>query len=85
VFGGDTGASGSTPSNLRPSDVCFCSCPPATSSYAEQNAILALIQWVEHGIAPDQIIGSGTNFTRPLCPYPKVSKLTIMLHATHES
>jgi feruloyl esterase len=27
---------------------------------------------VEGGIAPNQIIGSGTNFTRPLCPYPKV-------------
>jgi pimeloyl-ACP methyl ester carboxylesterase len=37
-----------------------------------------LVDWVEHGIAPDTILASGTNFTsapttrsRPLCPYPK--------------
>lgn len=32
-------------------------------------------QWVEHGIAPKQIVASHvvngtTTFTRPLCPYP---------------
>jgi feruloyl esterase len=35
VFGGDPGASGSTPSNLSPSNVCLCSSFPAPRSYAE--------------------------------------------------
>jgi len=35
------------------------------------------VQWVEQGIAPDQIIASKilsgvTAFTRPLCPYPEL-------------
>jgi feruloyl esterase len=34
-----------------------------------------LVQWVEHGIAPDRIVASKvvngvTTFTRPICPYP---------------
>jgi feruloyl esterase len=38
-----------------------------------------LVQWVEHGIAPDQIIaskvtGGVTTFTRPLCPYPALPR-----------
>ncbi|KZV85851.1 tannase-domain-containing protein [Exidia glandulosa HHB12029] len=57
-FGGDPGASGTKPANFD----------------AQHNAILALIQWVENGTAPDQIIGSGSGFSRPLCPYPKFAK-----------
>jgi Tannase and feruloyl esterase len=38
-----------------------------------------LEQWVEHGVAPDQIIashstGGKVDRTRPLCPYPQVAK-----------
>ena len=36
----------------------------------------ALVKWVEHGVAPDRIIGSHltngvVDRTRPLCPYPQ--------------
>jgi len=38
-----------------------------------------LVEWVEHGIAPDQLIaskvvGGVTAFTRPLCPYPALPR-----------
>jgi hypothetical protein len=38
-----------------------------------------LVQWVEHGIAPDQIIAAKvtngvTAFTRPVCPYPALPR-----------
>ena len=38
-----------------------------------------LEQWVEHGVAPDQIIashstGGKVDRTRPVCPYPQVAK-----------
>jgi feruloyl esterase len=38
-----------------------------------------LVQWVEQGVAPDQIIASKivdgvTTFTRPLCPYPALPR-----------
>jgi feruloyl esterase len=40
-----------------------------------------VVQWVEQGIAPDQIIASKvkdgvTAFTRPLCPYPALPRYT---------
>ena len=43
--------------------------------------LTALEQWVEHGLAPDQIVAShSTNGevdrTRPLCPYPQVARYT---------
>lgn len=47
------------------------------------NSLTALEQWVEQGIAPDQIIATqyvnndptqGVQRTRPLCPYPQISK-----------
>ena len=39
----------------------------------------SLVQWVEHGIAPDQIIayhaaGGVTDSTRPVCPYPELPR-----------
>jgi feruloyl esterase len=47
----------------------------------ESDAFSALERWVERGIAPDQIIGTGTvaddpskTLTRPLCPYPNVAR-----------
>ena len=38
-----------------------------------------LVQWVEQGIAPDQLLASKivngvTTFTRPLCPYPALPR-----------
>src|SRR5262249_54267294 len=48
----------------------------------EHDAILGLQAWVEHGGAPDKMIGShvdasGTvTFTRPLCPYPEEAVYT---------
>lgn len=42
------------------------------------DALTALENWVEHGIAPDAIVashvGTGTPRTRPLCSYPKVAE-----------
>jgi feruloyl esterase len=42
-------------------------------------ALAALEQWVEKGIAPDKLIASHTSNgkvdrTRPLCPYPQVAR-----------
>jgi len=36
------------------------------------NAFPALVDWVEHGIAPEQILAS-TPRARPLCPYPQTA------------
>lgn len=44
------------------------------------DAFTPLVDWVEHGKAPDRIIaraGAGTPWPgreRPLCPYPKVAR-----------
>lgn len=40
------------------------------------NPLDALDQWVDHGVAPDRVIGAhvtngATKFSRPLCPYPQ--------------
>ena len=49
----------------------------------QQNIELALVEWVEKGIAPSEIVATkfvdddptkGVKFTRPLCPYPQVAK-----------
>lgn len=49
---------------------------------AKHDMILAVMQWVEKGVAPESLIGAkyvydnralGTSFTRLLCPYPQVS------------
>jgi Tannase and feruloyl esterase len=52
-----------------------CGGGPATDQF---DALTPLVDWVEHGVAPDAIVASGTNFTsppttrsRPLCPYPR--------------
>lgn len=50
---------------------------------ADHNIVRALEAWVEKGVAPDRIIATkyvddkpekGVAFTRPLCPFPQVSK-----------
>ncbi|GAA6031916.1 hypothetical protein JCM8097_003335 [Rhodosporidiobolus ruineniae] len=52
---------------------------PPLAYDADHSAILAMVKWVEEGIAPDKIIAAkyvdddasnGVNFTRPICPYP---------------
>jgi feruloyl esterase len=56
--------------------------PPGPNHPAPPIAQLALEpleQWVEHGIAPDQIIayhvtGGVTDFSRPICPYPALPR-----------
>jgi feruloyl esterase len=47
----------------------------------QRDLTLALERWVEHGVAPDQVIATkraGANApaqrTRPLCPYPQVAR-----------
>ena len=49
---------------------------------AAHDVVIALDQWVVHGVAPDQIIATGfvdgnpakgVAMTRPLCPYPQVA------------
>jgi hypothetical protein len=35
-----------------------------------QNLFPTLVNWVEHGVAPDQIQTAGGDVNRPLCPYP---------------
>ena len=54
----------------------------------EHDAVLALQQWVEQGIAPDMLIATTDQshatenptqpeaFTRPLCPYPEEAQYT---------
>ena len=53
-----------------------CGGGPATDQF---DLLTPLVEWVEHGVAPDEIIASGRSFTsapatrsRPLCPYPQV-------------
>jgi feruloyl esterase len=56
--------------------------PPGPNHPAPPIAHLALeplLQWVEHGIAPDRIIayhvtGGVTDFSRPICPYPALPR-----------
>jgi feruloyl esterase len=38
------------------------------------DALAALEGWVEKGVAPEQIMGTGNNMTRPLCAYPNVAR-----------
>ena len=58
---------------------------PPPSSDAMHDALTALEQWVEKGIAPEKIIATkyngdnpanGIAMQRPLCPYPKVAQWT---------
>jgi feruloyl esterase len=50
----------------------------ASSADPERDMFAALERWVERGVAPDRLIGSGPapldpakTMTRPLCPYPQ--------------
>jgi feruloyl esterase len=51
------------------------------STDPERDVLSALERWVEKGVSPEHLIGSGTvagdaskRMTRPLCPYPQVAK-----------
>jgi len=55
-----------------------CRGGPATDQF---DMLTPLVAWVEHGMAPNQIIASGTRFasppvtrSRPLCPYPQETR-----------
>jgi hypothetical protein len=52
-----------------------CGGGPSTNQF---DMLTPLVEWVEYGIPPHEVIASGTNFTsepptrrRPLCPYPQ--------------
>jgi hypothetical protein len=52
---------------------------PAPYSKIDRIALDPLVHWVEHGIAPDQIIayhvmGNLQDFSRPVCPYPALPR-----------
>ena len=53
--------------------------PPEIKRDPEHDALTAVEQWVETGVAPSHIVaahitGSKVDRTRPLCPYPKVAR-----------
>ncbi len=59
----------------------FGNAGPAPIMDADHDMISALERWVEKGVAPDKIIGTGPvagdpskKLTRPLCPYPRVAR-----------
>jgi feruloyl esterase len=52
---------------------------PDPYSKIDRIALEPLVQWVEHGLAPDQIIayhvaGEVQDFSRPVCPYPQLPR-----------
>jgi feruloyl esterase len=52
---------------------------PDPYSKTDRIALDPLVQWVEHGIAPDRIIAyhvsnGAQDFSRPVCPYPKLPR-----------
>jgi feruloyl esterase len=57
--------------------MAHCGGGPATDQF---DALSALVNWVENGLAPDQILATAGNNTawpnriRPLCPYPKQTR-----------
>lgn len=55
----------------------------ASSADPERDMFAALERWVERGVAPERLIGSGPapldpakTMTRPLCPYPQQAEYT---------
>ena len=57
--------------------MCHCSGGPATTEF---DSLAAMVDWVEHGRAPDRLEASAgpdtpwPGRTRPLCPYPQVAR-----------
>jgi hypothetical protein len=62
---------------FRAPGVAHCGGPagPAGANVPQpQNLFDALVDWVEHGVAPDQILArANSGRTRPLCPYPQTA------------
>jgi len=59
--------------------VAHCDSGGAGPDTIDEGGLGSLVQWVEQGIAPDQIIASKvvndvTTFTRPICPYPALPR-----------
>jgi feruloyl esterase len=53
----------------------------ATRGDPERDIFTALERWVEQGVAPERLVGTGRAtddpskaLTRPLCPYPQVAQ-----------
>lgn len=46
---------------------------PGAGHCAVPNALSTLVNWVEHGVAPEQIINQSGTRSRPLCPYPQTA------------
>jgi hypothetical protein len=46
---------------------------PAAGHCVVPNAFPALVNWVENGVAPEQIINQVGTRSRPLCPYPQTA------------
>jgi feruloyl esterase len=52
--------------------------PASSDQAADHDIFVALEHWVEQGVAPSRLVGSGPSpinaaqtMTRPLCPYPQ--------------
>jgi feruloyl esterase len=65
---------GAGPTSIAPTDSVDATDP-------EHDLMLSLEQWVEKGIAPQMVIGSGKapndptkTLSRPICPYPQVTR-----------
>jgi feruloyl esterase len=65
---------GAGPTSIAPAD-------SADKTDPEHDLMLSLEQWVEKGIAPEMVIGSGKapndptkTMSRPICPYPQVTR-----------
>jgi feruloyl esterase len=63
---------------------------PGLASKIDRIALDPLVQWVEHSIAPGQIIayhvaGSVQDFSRPVCPYPALPRYSGMGDTTKAS
>jgi feruloyl esterase len=57
--------------------------PPAPADDPMHNILLALVEWVERGVAPERMVATkyvqdaadmGVQMTRPLCPYPQIPR-----------
>jgi hypothetical protein len=62
---------------FRAPGVAHCGGPFGSSAPQPQNLFGALVDWVENGVAPEQILAQvtvgGVTRTRPLCPYPQTA------------
>jgi feruloyl esterase len=50
--------------------MAHCSGGPGATHF---DTLGTMVDWVEHGAAPERILATGDSFTRPLCPYPQTA------------